>query len=1103
MLRFLAPGLCVLFGLAILVPRSLCGDEQQAVRKPYDPKIFGPSTEPAMAIQRIRVPKGLQVSLFAAEPMLANPVCFCVDEKNRFYVAETFRLHDGVTDVRGHMDWLDGDLASRTVADRVALMKKHLGKQVKKWTVEHERIRLLEDTSGSGKADRSTVFADGFQELADGIGAGLLARDGQVWYACMPNFWLLRQGKDNKAGPRKVLHSGYGVHISFIGHDLHGLRFGPDGKIYFSCGDRGFHVQTAGRAVSCPDTGAVLRCNPDGSELEIVATGLRNPQELAFDQYGNLFTGDNNADHGDKARWVYVVEGGDSGWRGSYQYHTMPVDLGPWNAEKLWLPPWDGQAAYIVPPIANVADGPAGLTYYPGLGLPDRYQGHFFLCDFRGGSGQSGIRSLAVKPKGAAFEMVDQHEFIWSVLATDVDFGTDSCLYLTDWVEGWEKPNKGRIYKVFDPEKVKDPEVLGVKKILAEGITHRSLDELAGLLSHRDMRVRQHAQFALAERGLASVARLCDIARSKQNQLARLHALWALGQISRKTPDVLEPVISLLGDPDAEVRAQTAKILGEGHPATAFDRLLSLISDPEPRVRFFAALSAGKFGRQEVVEPVVGMLRENADRDPYLRHAGVMALTWFGNTDVLEKIGEDKAPPIRLAALLALRRLERPEVARFLNDPEPRLVLEAARAINDVPINAALPQLAALISRQNMPEPLQYRVLNANFRLGQADNAAAVAAFATQENIPEAVRIEALRELADWSRPGGRDRIMGQWRPLPPRPASVVTAAVRPALAALFRAPDKVQREAVKLVAKLQLKETAPTLLERVADGNRSMELRLEALSALETLADERLEQAMQLALADAEAKLRTAGRRVLAKHRPNEAAGVLEALLGQASVIEQQGALSILGDLKSPAADAVLCRCLDKLGANQMPVEIQLDLLEAAGRRKAPEVKDKLSAYEKARAKKDLLTRYRESLAGGDAEAGKNIFFHKAEVSCVRCHKIKKEGGEVGPDLTGIGTRQKREYLLESILDPNKEIAKGFETVVLAMSNGQINVGIVKAEDARQIRLITAEGHVVDVPKSQVEERTRGKSAMPEDVIKHLSKSEVRNLVEFLAGLK
>src|SRR5207248_2892351 len=164
--------------------------------------------------------------------------------------------------------------------------------------------------------------------------------------------------------------------LGYIGHDLHGLVMGPDGKIYFSIGDRGLNVKTKDRHLFYPDTGAVLRCNPDGSDLEVVATGLRNPQELAFDQYGNLFTGDNNSDAGDQARWVYIVDGGDSGWRIGYQFITAPTPRGPWNAEKLWYPPWDGQAAYLVPPIANVADGPSGLTYYPGLGLPARYQGH-------------------------------------------------------------------------------------------------------------------------------------------------------------------------------------------------------------------------------------------------------------------------------------------------------------------------------------------------------------------------------------------------------------------------------------------------------------------------------------------------------------------------------------------------------------------------------------------------------------------------------------------------------------------------------------------------------------------------------------------------------
>src|SRR5262249_38484258 len=108
-----------------------------------------------------------------------------------------------------------------------------------------------------------------------------------------------------------------------------------------------------------------------------------------------------------------------------------------------------------------------------------------------------------------------------------------------------------------------------------------------------------------------------------------------------------------------------------------------------------------------------------------------------------------------------------------------------------------------------------------------------------------------------------------------------------------------------------------------------------------------------------------------------------------------------------------------------------------------------------------------------------------------------------VGPDLTGIGSRQKREYLLESIVLPNKQIAKGYETVVLTLSNGRSVSGVLKKETPRELVLMTAEGTSVTVPKARIEERTTGPSAMPQDLVKHLSRREVRDLVEWLASLK
>src|SRR2546426_83829 len=87
-------------------------------------------------------------------------------------------------------------------------------------------------TPPTGRADKSTVFAEGFNSAVDGIAAGVLVRRGSVWYANIPNLWLLRDlNGDGVADFRKSLHYGYGVRVGFLGHALHGLHFGPDGKM--------------------------------------------------------------------------------------------------------------------------------------------------------------------------------------------------------------------------------------------------------------------------------------------------------------------------------------------------------------------------------------------------------------------------------------------------------------------------------------------------------------------------------------------------------------------------------------------------------------------------------------------------------------------------------------------------------------------------------------------------------------------------------------------------------------------------------------------------------------------------------------------------------
>src|SRR6185436_11535727 len=165
------------------------------------------------------------------------------------------------------------NLSLRTVEERIAFLKAKMpespAQKPKKpeddinkdgqldwrdWAVESEEIRIVEDSTGPGRADKSRVLASGFNSLETGLGAGVLAMpDGGAVYTCAPDLWRIAPD-----GTKTKLATGFGVHVAFGGHDMHGVKMGPDGRIYFTIADCGANVTSNdGMVVIFPDGGAV------------------------------------------------------------------------------------------------------------------------------------------------------------------------------------------------------------------------------------------------------------------------------------------------------------------------------------------------------------------------------------------------------------------------------------------------------------------------------------------------------------------------------------------------------------------------------------------------------------------------------------------------------------------------------------------------------------------------------------------------------------------------------------------------------------------------------------------------------------------------------
>jgi quinoprotein glucose dehydrogenase len=1107
---------------------------------PVAGKVDGLVAASAIAGVSIPVDSTLKIEATFNDQQLTSPTAITFDEQGRIYVAETHRFRKGVEDDRDRLFWYLDDLAAKTTRDRRALHEKWKARQsIESLTQNSEIVRRLADTDGDGKIDESKVFADDFRDVLDGTAAGVFFYQGSLYFACIPKLYMLRDtNNDGTADERKVMEEGFGVRVSLSGHDMNGFTLGPDGRIYGTIGDRGLSVITRnGVSYDYPNEGAAFRFEPDGTGFELFHTGLRNPKEIAFDALGNAFTVDNNSDQGDSARVVYLVEGGDSGWQMEHQtMHTFHRQIGlkvrppsRWMDEKMWELENPTQPAYILPPCAHLGSGPSGLTYHPGAGFLASEAGRFLACDYRGGASNSGVWSFEMKPKGAGMEMSDSRQFAWGIAATDVEYSWDGQVFISDFINGWVSHPAGRLISLSAGEKSwHAADSKSAAKIIREGFDHRSSAELVNLFKHLDNRVRLRAQIALTRKPDA-LARLSEAAGSSAIT-SRVHGIRGLGILARRgssplphsdfadipsaqlQKDATVKLISLLNDTNPEIRCQTLRALSESKFEGIAIPVSSLLIDESPRVRFFAAILVGKHKLIEYYGPVCDVLAENNNRDVHLRHACIFALQQMASDpNILAALNTHESPAVRLAAVVALRRMKDSSIAEFIQDADPKVADEAIRAIVDLDMTAERPRVAALLdnlrSREWQPFMLRRLIHNA-FRIGTLENAGRVLNVATDPQTPEIVRDEALRLLSEWTTPFPVDQLTGHWRPLDKRPPETIRPALMAAMPGLLRQNGPVLSAALRWISIYQLNVTQldpGTLGVLVGNPGLPPAARASALGLLIRQKPDTLAGTLTKAAADPSDEVALAALAGIARTFPDQALPLLKATLNSDNIRRAQKSWEILAGLPGAEVDAVFIQKIGELRARQGVSPSAIELIASAGERTAAGVKTALGQLQESlAASTDPLAKWNSALEGGDPVKGASLFESHPGGQCMRCHRAEQGhsgGGETAPNLAGIASRHPdRRYFLESMILPGNFIAEGFGSVLIDFKNGASLAGNLIKETPDSID-IEATGKTYRVKRSDIASVTPPVSPMP-SVAGLLNPGELRDVVAWLASL-
>ncbi len=558
-------------------------------------------------VKQMSVGDGLEVTLFAAEPMVLNPADMDIDSRGRVWVTEGANYRSSF----------------------------------QKWGVlrpEGDRIQILADTNGDGVADEAKTF---YQDLSINAALGICVLGNEVIVSASPYiFRLIDTNGDDVADRRELL---FITDPKQADHDhaAHAFVFGPDGRLYFNFGNAGGFLRrpsaslreiplhgklpleelmkgelvkdVRGIAITGQGKpyrqGMAFRCEPDGSKVEVLGHNFRNNYELAVDSYGTVWQPDNDDDGNQGVRINYVMEHGNYGYTDEMTGAGWQKARTGWEAE---IPRrhWHLNDPGVVPNLLQTGAGsPTGICFYEGDLLPAAFQNQPIHCD----AGPRVVRGYPFRPDGAGYtaaitNVLTSPNDTW-FRPSDVAVAPDGSLYVADWndagVGGHFMKDQtlatmtGRIYRVA-PKGHKPnvpPQDFGSSMGAADA------------LRSPNVATRQRAFTTLVRMGASAEPRLLKM-WGDPNPVIRARVLHLLARLPGKTAGYVEAAI---GDANADIRitglriarqfklnipAIVARMASDREPQVRRECAIALFRDPSPEVpALWVALARGYDGQ--------------------------------------------------------------------------------------------------------------------------------------------------------------------------------------------------------------------------------------------------------------------------------------------------------------------------------------------------------------------------------------------------------------------------------------------------------------------------------------------------------------------------